>query len=87
MTRRVDPARLLRALGLNVERVGPALYHVTGGRDPHTVRVRDGESWTCDCVDALYHPAARCKHLIAVYLARQLAVPVRRALRQVVGAS
>ena len=85
MTHRVvDPGRLLRALTLEVSASDGDTYQVTGGMEPHIVRVHDGESWTCDCVDAQYHPEARCKHLISVYLVRQLAVPVRLALRQAV---
>ena len=85
MNRHVDPSRLLRALGLEVEGLASDRYQVTGGREPHAVRIRDGESWACDCEDALYHPAVRCKHMIATYLARQLAAPVRRALRTTLG--
>lgn len=67
----LDPARVLRGQ-----------YRVTGGRVPHIVRA-DGDRWVCDCADAAFRPGGRCKHVVAVYLARQLAAPVRA----VVGAS
>ena len=86
MTRRVvDPGRLLRALDLEVETLGSALYRVTGGGEPHTVTT-DNVPWRCDCPDGTYRPGIRCKHVVAVYFARQLAAPVRRAPRQSVGA-
>ncbi len=86
MTRRVDPGRLLRALDLEVETLGPYTYRIAGGREPHTVTT-DRVPWRCDCPDSAYRPGIRCKHVVAVYFARQLAAPVRRALRQAVGAS
>ena len=43
--------------------------------------------WRCDCPDSAYRPGIRCKHVVAVYFARQLAAPVRRALQTAVGAS
>ena len=86
MSRRVDPGRLLRALALEVETLGPDTYRVTGGREPHTVTT-DNVPWRCDCSDSAYRPSIRCKHVVAVYFARQLTAPVRRALRQAVGAS
>ena len=79
----VDPARLLRALALRVEGVSSNVYGVSGGREPHTVTT-DDVPWQCDCPDSVYRPNIRCKHLVAVYFARQLASPVRRVLRQVV---
>ena len=79
----VDPARLLRALTLEVGASHADTYRVTGGREPHTVTTND-VPWQCDCSDSVYRPSIRCKHLVAVYFARQLATPVRRALRQVV---
>jgi len=87
VSRRVDPGRLLRALDLEVEGPGPDMYSVSGGERPHIVQVRERDPWVCDCVDAAYRPGTCCKHLVAVYLTRQLAAPVRRALRQAVGAS
>lgn len=82
----LDPARVLRALGLEAEPLGGGQYRVTGGRVPHIVRA-DGDRWVCGCADAAFRPGGRCKHVVAVYLARQLAEPVRAALREAVGAS
>ena len=73
MTRRVDPGRLLRALALEVETLGPDTYRVTGGRERHTVTT-DNVPWRCDCPDGAYRPSIRCKHVVAV----QFATPVRR---------
>lgn len=78
--RTVDCRRLLRALRLSVEEIGPGRYRLTGGREPHIVDVCDGGRWACDCTDAAMRPAGRCKHVLAVYLSRQLARPVRAAL-------
>jgi hypothetical protein len=77
----VDSRRLLRALGLEVQRTDPDTYVVTGGRRPHQVRRRGG-GWGCDCADAAYRPGHPCKHRLAVYLARQLVPAVRDGLRQ-----
>ena len=88
MTRRtVDPARFLHALGLEIELLAAGVYRVTGGQEPHTVRSRHRGLWTCDCPDRAYRTGTRCKHIIGVYLYRQLAAPVRSALRAAVGLS
>ncbi len=79
----VDPARLLRALTLEVGASDNNTYRVIGGREPHMVTTGN-VPWQCDCADSAYRPSIRCKHTVAVYLARQLATPVRRALRQAV---
>lgn len=80
-TLRVDPGRLLRALRLEVERVGPRRYRVTGGERSHVVLVRDHGPWRCDCADTWFHPTGVCKHRLGTYLALQLAEPIRVALR------
>jgi hypothetical protein len=82
MDRPVDPARLFRALQLAVTPEGPDGYRVSGGCSPHRVTVQTAGLWACDCADQLHHPGEWCKHLLAVYLDRQLAAPVRQALRQ-----
>jgi len=82
--RAVDPARLLRALGLTVTPVGPDTYRVTGGREPHLVQVRHGKRWLCDCSDTAFRRGRRCKHIIATFLARQLGPGVLAALRDTV---
>ena len=82
----VDPGRLLRALALEVENVGSNTYEITGGQQPHTVQT-DNVPWVCDCADAVYRPGMCCKHVAATYLTRQLAAPVRHALRTTLGTS
>ncbi len=85
MTRQiVDPARLLRALTLEVSASDTDTYQVTGGSSPHIVQAGT-VPWVCDCADSAYRPSMRCKHVVAVYFARQLAAPVRRALRTTLG--
>ena len=85
--RAVDPARLLRALNLEVEPLAPGVYRVIRGREPHTVRIGPRGPWECDCADSAWRPGTRCKHIIGVYLYRQLAAPVRTALQAAVGLS
>ena len=80
----VDPARLRRALTLEVGASDADTYRVSGGREPHMVTT-DNVPWQCDCSDSVYRPNIRCKHTVAVYLARQLAAPVRRALQRAMG--
>jgi hypothetical protein len=77
----VDPGRLARALALEVSGAGPDRYHVSGGSAPHTVTTARAP-WTCDCADTTARPGTRCKHVLAVYLHRQIAGPVRAALRE-----
>lgn len=74
----VDPARVRRALALDVQELEDGSYLVTGGSEPHVVRGRQ-----CDCPDARFHRGP-CKHRAAVYLARQLDERVREALREAV---
>jgi hypothetical protein len=81
-TRTIDPARLLRALCLEVEPLGRGRYQVRGGRAPHVVLVGSQGRWACNCHDAAMRPSIRCKHVLSVYLVRQLAPPVRAALRE-----
>jgi helicase len=59
----VDPYRLRRALDLRVASADGGALLVTGGLEPHVVRVRAGEP-TCDCVDA--GRGNVCKHALAV---------------------
>jgi hypothetical protein len=72
----VDPARVARALHLDVEPLGPGAYRVSGGREPHVVRGTD-----CDCADARFHRGP-CKHRIAIHVAT-LHPAVRSALRKI----
>lgn len=77
----VDAGRLARALALEVAPLGPDPYRVTGGAGAHVV-LTARPPWTCDCPDASTRPGTRCKHVLAVYLHRQLAEPVRATLRE-----
>ena len=81
----LDPARLRRALSLNVEELDGSAFVVTGGSQPHKVH-HTPNGWRCDCADARYHGGA-CKHRLAVYLARRLDKRVRDGLSVVVEAS
>ena len=74
----LDPARVRRALTLEVEPLGPDVYRVTGGAAPHTVRGRD-----CDCADSRFNGGQPCKHRAAAYLFRSLHPTVRAALREI----
>jgi hypothetical protein len=72
---RVDPARLARALELDVATLGDGSSVVTGGAEPHVV-----EGQECDCADSRFHDGP-CKHRLAVYLHRTLYPAVLEALR------
>jgi len=63
----IDPYRLRRALDLKVEPRGSAAFLVTGGSDPHVVRL-DTESLRCDCRDAAKRHT--CKHQLAVRVSK-----------------
>ncbi len=63
-----DPYRLRRARDLRVQPLGGGRYRVTGGTDPHEVRERAG-TLRCDCAD-FRKGQPRCKHILAVRLAR-----------------
>ena len=82
----LDPGRTRRALSLDVTELADSEYVATGGREPHTVATSE-RPWQCDCADARYGSAGRCKHTTAVYLAQRLHPAVRDALRSAVGAS
>ena len=80
----MDPARLSRAVHLEVEEVGPRRYAVTGGASPHVVTVGGDGALRCDCTDyAVHGGAVGCKHVLAVRL-RLADTDVLAALRQVV---
>jgi hypothetical protein len=63
----VDPARLERALGLEVQRIGRGRYLVTGGDEPHWVDLYTRQLPRCDCGDHLWRERV-CKHILAVML-------------------
>ena len=78
---------LYRTRGREIVRTGPHTYEVPSctGRGTYAV---DYEVESCDCPDALRHPALSCKHLLAVAVkrakkrgatARRLAFLVERA--------
>ena len=76
----LDPARTRRALSLNVTPLADGRYRVAGGQAPHSVTTAE-VPWECDCADARYGSAGRCKHVVAVYFDRQLDSRVRDALQ------
>jgi helicase len=61
----VEPYRLRRALELQVGSEGSGDYRVSGGLEPHRVRLRQGRG-ECDCPDAA--AGNTCKHVLAVRL-------------------
>ena len=63
----VESGRLERCLGLEVERVGPGRYLVTGGDEPHWVDLRSRFVPRCDCGDHLWRERV-CKHILAALL-------------------
>lgn len=63
----IDPYRLHRANDLLVERIDIDEWRVTGGLDPHLVRVTDASS-DCDCLDS--EKGNQCKHVLAVRLSQ-----------------
>jgi hypothetical protein len=63
----IDPDRLLRALQLQVERVGRGKYRVEGGDETHFVDLIDARLERCDCADHLLRQLV-CKHLLACLL-------------------
>ncbi len=72
---------------LTVELVGPGVYRVVGGAQPHVVQIVPGAGARCDCPDFKHRGRRRdCKHLGAVSglgaQARGLAWHIGRALRR-----
>jgi len=80
--RAVDPARLARAIHLEVQRLAGQVYRVSGGARPHRVTVAPHGMIACDCWDAATRPG-RCKHALAVRVLR-LDPDLRAALRVLV---
>ncbi|MGD1853910.1 MAG: DEAD/DEAH box helicase [Leptolyngbyaceae cyanobacterium] len=63
----VDPYRLRRALSLKVQGQDGGVYRITGGLDPHRVKLGTGQ-FSCDCPD--FSKGHLCKHILAVRLFR-----------------
>lgn len=59
----VDPYRLRRALDLSVRAADGGTYLITGGLEPHVVRLQGG-ILICDCADSARGNS--CKHVLAV---------------------
>ena len=74
----VDPYRLRRALDLKISGTDGGTYLVTGGLEPHLVRIASN-SFVCDCVDASRGHA--CKHVLSVKLHRG-DLKLRKLVRQ-----
>lgn len=66
--RRVDPARLRRAVYLDVDPRDSGVWTVTGGAEAHRVTER-GRRLDCDCADRQIRGVG-CKHVLAVALHR-----------------
>ena len=63
----IDPYRLRRALELNVKKLRPNIYQITGGLEPHIVKNKN--DFICDCLD--FENSNVCKHLLAVRIFRK----------------
>jgi helicase len=63
----IDPYRLRRALELKVSGEDGGIYRVTGGLEPHLIKLKN-EQFSCDCIDA--EKGNVCKHVLAVRLLR-----------------
>ncbi|MEO1390272.1 MAG: DEAD/DEAH box helicase [Cyanobacteria bacterium J06634_6] len=64
----IEPYRLRRAMALKVQGQDGGVYRITGGLDPHRVRMRQGQ-FGCDCQD--FAKGHLCKHVLAVRLFRR----------------
>ena len=62
----IDPTRLARAVHLDVQRMTPDSFRVSGGQQDHTVVVSVGDVG-CDCVDSSVRGPG-CKHELCVRL-------------------
>lgn len=76
-----DPARLRRAVHLDVDPLDSGAWTVTGGAEPHRVTER-GRRLDCDCTDRRIRGVG-CKHVLAVALHRGHTA-VLRELRAIV---
>lgn len=64
----IEPYRLRRAMSLKVQGQDGGVYRITGGLDPHRVRMSKGQ-FVCDCPD--FSKGHLCKHILAVRLLRR----------------
>ncbi len=77
-----DLERLARAVWLDVTRLDPGRFRVSGGARPHQVRIGKGYR-NCDCADFALNGQSWCKHALAVAL-RQGHPGVLRGLRKLI---
>ena len=63
----IDPARLVRALGLAVRRTGRGRFAVSGGGEAHHVDLIDPQCERCDCGDHTWRQTV-CQHVLACLL-------------------
>jgi helicase len=63
----IDPYRLRRALELHIRGADGGCYFVTGGLEPHIVRIKNS-CFSCDCPDV--NQKFVCKHVLAVRMHR-----------------
>lgn len=68
----IDPYRLRRALDLVVEHASPEAVRVSGGAEPHLVRITESplreRAYRCDCLDYL-KGQPNCKHVLRARIA------------------
>jgi helicase len=80
----VDPYRLRRALQLNVDHLSDEVVRLSGGSEPHAVRVvhniRGRPAYACDCAD-FAKGTSQCKHIIRARFERNDARDLLETLR------
>jgi replicative superfamily II helicase len=68
----IDPYRLRRALELKIDHLSPEVVRVSGGTEPHEVKVTEDplrkRSYTCDCQDFIKGHKF-CKHILRARMA------------------
>ena len=81
----VDPYRLRRAVELVVDHCSPEVVRVSGGTEPHSVRVVEGakrtRTYICDCAD-FEKGQPQCKHVLRARLALHDDADLQRMLKQ-----
>jgi helicase len=81
----IDPYRLRRAVELVVDHCSPEVVRVSGGAEPHSVRIveetKRKRSYICDCADfEKGHP--QCKHVLRARLALHDDADLQKMLKQ-----